>query len=367
MLGFEKRLSFIVLLVVGVVMAGVASAAAGGSAEQAVMSLEQAVKIALETNPEITLAEFGVQEADLNLKQAEANKGLNVSEEALADARKGLEDAQKNLLLVKMDVALAVEKAYYDVLKSLNNLSLAEKSVAIAEKQLAIGQTKHEAGLITEMDVMGLEMALDQARAGYEQAAVASETAKMNLNSKLGRSLDADIADMQVAKQVDYTVREYDLAECINVALENRNDVESAEEAVRDARRNMELLLPEFTAKADLERAQMQVKRAEINLDKVKQGAVFAVRGAYYTFAGAVQNIDFKQRALVQAEKVLQVAEKRYEAGLISLGDIENKRKAVLQAQIAVESAIYDCKVAEAGLLKAMGESYGPLARTNEK
>ena len=81
---------------------------------------------------------------------------------------------------------------------ALEKVRVSEKSVRQKEQHLEMAQTRREAGVVTELDVLRSEVDLANARAQLEQARGEADDARGTLNAVMVRPVDAPIIPTDV-------------------------------------------------------------------------------------------------------------------------------------------------------------------------
>jgi len=114
-----------------------------------------------------------------------------VSRAAVRAARAGETAAAQAATQVSHDLALAVTSAYGRVLLAEAQEGAAGASVAAATADRARAAARRDAGLVTEADVLQLDMHVSRARAVQIRAGADAGVARARLNALMGEPLDA--------------------------------------------------------------------------------------------------------------------------------------------------------------------------------
>lgn len=232
-----KRLS---LLICAVVMCG----AVAFAANTATISLDQAVQIALQKNPDVAAANALVDAARANVKIAHANYlpqidlglsytrqtynygaspgtspsqwalfykgqsnanapyyfgGLNLSQTILDFGRtKGqvevsqaqLEAAEHNLQFVRDQIYYNVRAAYFTVIAAEDAVSIQKAAVTDAQRHLDQARAYHQFGTVPGIDVTSEDLALANSRLGLQQAEESQEVDRSQLATAMGLPVD---------------------------------------------------------------------------------------------------------------------------------------------------------------------------------
>lgn len=101
--------------------------------------------------------------------------------------------------------------------------------------------------------------------------------------------------------------------------------------------------------------AKLKVQRAENDLDNAKRGIEFQTKSAKSTLANALQTNESRKRTMDLANTVLDLAQKKYKAGVGSNQDVIIAQGDFLRAQNAYFEALLSIVNAKADLQKSLG------------
>ena len=160
------------------------------------------------------------RQAGLNLNQALFTWGQIGA--AIAGAEVGLKTADDQLRLFRQAVIRDVTAGFYDVLLAKELHAIALENLEQRRRHLEEAQRKLEAGLATDYDVLAAQVGLDNARPGAIRSANQVRTARERLGFLLGREgRHLDAAGNLVADIAEYPG--YDQA--LTKALEHRPEL----------------------------------------------------------------------------------------------------------------------------------------------
>ncbi len=321
-----------------------------------------------------TLADFGRTDTEVSIRQSD----LDTSREDLRDATG--------------QITFNVKKAYYELLGAEKKSSVLKESVALFEKQLEQAKEFYEAGMKPRFDVTSAEVDLSNQKLKLIGAENALRIARVNLNNAMG-----------VPEAPDYAIEDDTLPfqkfaismdEARERAFLNRPDIRSAaaqrlgaEESLSLARKgdyptisgnaiytragtsyppdvdnwsvSVMLEVPLFSG--FLTRHRVGEAKETLSAKKagevaVRQNVILTVQQAYLKMLEAEERVGVTELAARQAQENYELAESRYEAGL---GNAIEKTDALVKlsdARTNFVTALADYKVAQAELLRAMGE-----------
>lgn len=169
---------------------------------------------------------------------------------AVKIAKMGIQDINLELETKRQDVALRVTQAYYNVLLAEETVSMYEKSLEVQERYLKQTTDYFDLGDATRLDVLRAEAALASTRPDLLQARHDLVQAKKELNFQLGRSLDEDITTAPV--EFDDTFQTPPLDSVVAVSLQQRPDLRQLDVQVEMLSRTINVFKADMRPRVDL-------------------------------------------------------------------------------------------------------------------
>ena len=160
----------------------------GSAASGPGLDLAAAVEAALDASPELRLARLQALEAELALLAAEVEKTQGKIVEYL-EAQRTLEAAQSALRGAAATVAIRAEEAFYSALRARDLLELRRRAAEQAGTQAAIARARYEAGMLSLLDRLEVELASETAGARLDDAQRDLDDALLSLSELTGLSL----------------------------------------------------------------------------------------------------------------------------------------------------------------------------------
>lgn len=360
----HSRLKLVIHLVLVLCLAacGAAYAEDASAGEEPLkLTMAQAVEMALENNPTIILQTFAVKEAEYNVKVASINLKTTVTPQQLEDAEAALAAAQAQLQLTRQSQALAAREQYINVLKAQHTVELTGAAVAQANRNLSLVRDKAAVGLATENDLWEAENSLRRAEITLRTAQANLETQQIKFNQLLNRNLRAPF---ELIDEVQYDIPQWDLAADTAKALESRLDVAVAKRKLELAQRNLKVADPSYTPPAQIERLQMAVEKAQIELDTLITTVTLQVREAILALETANINVELANSALEQQRRMLQVAVLRHDSGFITTAELADAQAAANAAEVQAIQAMYEQALVVVRYLNTIGAA--PLPPVEE-
>lgn len=295
---------------------------------------------------------------------------------------------------VSAQTVLNVKKAYYGVLQAGRNRDVAAQTVLQFERHLEQARGFFELGRKPKFDVTKAEVDLSNARLGLIKAENAVRLARANLNNAMGVPPDVS-ATPQYSIEDNLSFEKYDISfeEALSRAYRNRPDLQSVIAKRKAVEGSVALAgkgyYPVLTGNAaygwngqdfPLQRewsvgatlslplfsgflTGYQVGEARANLNVIEAGeaslrqtVALEVEQAYLSLGEAGERVPVARLAVKQAQENLDLATGRYEVGVGSPIELTDAQVTYANAVAAYNQALYDYKVAEASIEKAMGE-----------
>ena len=317
------------------------------------------------------------------LFNASARAAVSAARAASDIAVLGAAEARQNL-------AAAVTSAYGRVLLASALAQASAGAVAAADADRARAAARRDAGLVTDADVLQLDMYLSRAKASEIEARADERIARAGLNALMGEPLDAAFA---LGPLAPLAVSTSDLPALETEAIAARTEVRAAThyERIADAAQASAraAFLPQVSAhggwelnggdvgtrasswvagvtarlnvfngladRARLAEARAQAGRRAIERERIETAVRLDVRSAAARIDAARARIDTARAALAQAREARRIIRDRYENGLAGIADLLAAARSEEEAATARLSAEIDLAVATASLHRALG------------
>lgn len=255
-----------------------AAAALPGFAAPVELTLDEAIDMALNSNPAIKISESELDKAGWDVKMAKAAKGPSVTlahnatrtksaasvgigydtnqqpftvpiaesinnryansvdltlplytggklEGTIEKAKLGLTVSDLGVANSQQQVKLDATTGYYSILQTRNLVKLSEESLERLNAHLKNVEAQYNAGTVAKSDVLRSEVEKASAEQSLIKANNAYELAVSSLNNVIGLPLDTPLV---LKEELNYAKYDKSLAECISAALTNRPDLAQA-------------------------------------------------------------------------------------------------------------------------------------------
>ncbi|WP_409229364.1 TolC family protein [Gudongella sp. SC589] len=243
-----------------------------------------------------------------------------------------------------------VEKAYFDLLQMEKELDIAEENLALATKQYDHGKLRFDVGMISQQQLLGLELSLSQAQSGYDNSVMYYELQRMSFKNTIGLPLEDEFELTDSIEVEDYET--IVLEDSIGLAIENNSNIMVAERSLEIHELTLQATLSRFPPNTYRYRTQVQeVLNAEMNLQNAKTGVEMQVRSAVLNLTTAEKQIATFEKAVFQASEGVRIAELSFELGQNTATEVGqanlnlmNAKKNLAQQIHAFNMALLDYK-----------------------
>lgn len=308
--------------------------------------------------------------------------------------RAGIRLAGLQVPLAREQVATAVTIAYLDVLRTDQVIEATRADLTLAEALLKLAQDQHDAGVATGIDVVRAQTGVAQQRVRVLQAQTNSDQSRLALQRVVGLPLGSTLT---LADSMRFTVEPLPLLEsAVQTARENRYEIRIAEEnfRLRELERRarvadqypsveafgdygdsgstifqnnrptrtygLRLNVPVFNGgltRGRIAVAASQARQAEIQLNDTRGQVEEDVRLAIVTLRTATAQVSAAEETLLLAERELQLARDRFQAGVADNIEVVNAQAALQDARSNNVNALATYNSARVNLAAALGRA----------
>jgi outer membrane protein len=294
------------------------------------------------------------------------------------------------------DTVYNVARAYYDALLADEAVGVADTGVAVAQSHVQATEDRYDAGLVSEYDVLRAKVELANLETMQRQAGDGRAAARRYLLTLLNMPPETDIA---LTDRLGYELEVYDLDDSLVAAEEKRPELAQlewtrllAEDNVKIARAgdnpslfftasysdyanrftldfadewrqqgmlNLALSWPifdGFATRSSVSKARSELYKAELSKARLAEGIDAEVRMAYDAVKTAEATVRSQRENVNLAERGLEIAEARYDAGLMSNLEVLDAQAALTQARLGYYQSLRDYALAKLEMRRARGE-----------
>lgn len=322
------------------------------------LTIPEAARRALAVSFDVELARFAVLEAEMALREAEIDQLAGRPRSELVNAQRALEEARLAYVDALVDAALQVEEAYYQVLRTAELRQIQRNNLEQAERQRQVAETRFAAGLIAKHDLDQVRLRRDEADIEWMAAQSREEDARRALAQLLGLP---DLEGIRLASERSpFQPLAITLAEALAESAQSRSEIGRAARALEAAEEKLSLAKSTFAPPAELRRNELEIERARINLQKAEASVSKDVKASFDLLMSAATKVELNERALQLAERRLEIAKARYDAGIIPLVDLVAAETEAQRARLDAAAAIWDYNLEEARFLRKIGRTQLP-------
>jgi outer membrane protein len=294
------------------------------------------------------------------------------------------------------DTVYNVARAYYDAVLADEAVGVADTGVAVAQSHVQATEDRYDAGLVSEYDVLRAKVELVNLETMQRQAIDGREAARRYLLILLNLPPETAVA---LTDRLALDLEIYELEESLVTAEDKRPELAQlewtrllAEDNVKIARAgdnpsvfftasysdyanrftfdfadewrqqgmlNLSLSWPIFDGFATRNRvskARSELYKAELRKARLVEGIDAEVRMAYDAVKTAEATVRSQRENVNLAERGLEIAQARYDAGLMSNLEVLDAQAALTQARLGYYQSLRGYALAKLEMRRARGE-----------
>lgn len=303
--------------------------------------------------------------------------------------RLNLDSSRSDLDNISSQIIFGVKQAYYAVLQAKRNRDVAVETVQQFQQHLDQAKGFFEVGTKPKFDVTKAEVDVSNAKLNLIRGENAFRIAKINLNNAIGMP-EAPVFGIE--DDFQFQLYQISLEDALKQAYASRPDLQSVIAKREAAERTIELqkkgyyptlsgnanyafsgeefplekgwsvgatlnfpLFSGLSTKYQVEEARANFQVLKANEEALKQLIHLDVEQAYLNLQQARDSISTTELTVRQATENHELANGRYSAGVGSPIEVTDALISLANAKTAYIAALYDYKIAQASMEKAMG------------
>jgi outer membrane protein len=310
----------------------------------------------------------------------------------IAESRAQADAASSQLKLTDLDLIFETSQRYYALLAAKQLVGVYEEAITQRQEQTHEAKVRSGAGLAPAIDVYTAQAQLARAQTQLLAERNTVATAKAALDNAMGLGVeepDYELAQTLGPGEVVGSAQEY-----IAAAMKLRPDMLEVQDQARAAgarvREYRSDLFPTASAVAgynivgtglpgsnnynvglvinwpifngmltthQIEEAQLRREAVEHSIADLRQRIMLEVRTAFLDWQNAHQEIHAASVTLEASRVELELAQKRYAAGLGNIIELTDAERDFVQDKAGYVNTLYAFAVARAGLQRATGQS----------
>jgi len=298
--------------------------------------------------------------------------------------------------LARLDLIFEVSQRYFGVLQAKQLIKVYEKAVEQRNYHLHEAQIKASAGLRPELDVYTTQAEVERAKLHLVDAQNAYADAKIGLNNALGLSDRAP--EYHLADILTYSSVTANFKPLLMAALRQRPDLKALDDqakalgaqiveyksdyyptvnavggyaamstglpAVNNYNVGVVITWPifdSFLTADQIAEAKARQRAVQDAINDLQQQIILQVQTALLDWKASLDRIERAEKALTASRAQLELAGKRYEAGLTNVVELEDAQRFYTYDDAAYANALYGFSVAKAAVDEATGQSLSEL------
>ena len=336
-----------------------------------------------------------------------ANAGLSINLPLSAPA------VYRAMSMTKTDIELAVEKsraseldlinqvtkAYYQLMLAQDSYEVLQGSYKLAEDNFNVVNAKYQQGAVSEFDKISAEVQMRSIKPNVISAANAVTLAKLQLKVLMGITADVDIKTDDNLTNYESMLFANQLKE-EDMSLENNTTMKQFELNMKLLEKNVKSLKTNFMPTLSMsfsyqyqslynpninffdytwsnssslmfnlsiplyrasnftkvKSARIQMRQLDWNRIDTERKLNMQVVSYRNNMTASSEQVVSNKENVMQAEKAVQIAGKRYEVGKGTVLELNSSQVSLTQAQLTYNQSIYDYLVAKADLDQVLGK-----------
>lgn len=324
------------------------------------LSLNDAINIALEDNPELAVCDYQRKSYEYSLSAARIAKKNSKNAEVMAIAgyetayvqngyyidlfTSQIQLADLNKEKTKASITYKVIQNYYQY-KSMENLvNIMKNSYQLALKNKAIVDKQNELGMISEIEVINAQMTVDNAKNMLDDY----ERKLYNVREvfKIALNIDQE-CDFILTSLIDIPEFKGNLAVDSQNAMDSRYDVKALKEGLTLAEKHLNITERAATkSTAAYYNDLSSYMKTKANTDSSLRGIRLSVKQSYDAVISTFNNMTIaKQKAEIK-KKLYEAANLQFEMGMITNIELTTKLTDYLTSNEDLENAKLTYKLA---------------------
>ena len=336
-----------------------------------------------------------------------ANAGLSINLPLFAPA------VYRAMSMTKTDIELAVEKsraseldlinqvtkAYYQLMLAQDSYEVLQGSYKLAEDNFNVVNAKYQQGAVSEFDKISAEVQMRSIKPNVISSVNAVTLAKLQLKVLMGITADVDIKTDDNLTNYESMLFANQLKE-EDMSLENNTTMKQFELNMKLLEKNVKSLKTNFMPTLSMsfsyqyqslynpninffdytwsnssslmfnlsiplyrasnftkvKSARIQMRQLDWNRIDTERKLNMQVVSYRNNMTASSEQVVSNKENVMQAEKAVQIAGKRYEVGKGTVLELNSSQVSLTQAQLTYNQSIYDYLVAKADLDQVLGK-----------
>lgn len=308
------------------------------------LSIEQALEKAYKANPDLRKAALNVEKTEIIRNDAAEmvtwipTGGLVIPAyqqvvNGYQQAEIGYQTAKKVEKSARDGITCGVVSAYCSAVTNYNNMELARIKLEDAKLQLTMSSVARAVGTLSDFDYEKDKVGVKHLEEAYELSKAKYEGSISKLRSLLNESASwqPDLTSRPVLAQYE----RHELGIEISRGLSESRDVWIAEAQLKIEESQQPWVIPGLSSQMQ----NLNLDLARVDYEKSKRDTRATIEELYYILDTMEGQIAVAEKAYLTATKDVQIAQLRYDLGLIARADLSTVQAAEQNTRLSLENA----------------------------
>lgn len=317
---------------------------------------------------------------------------------AMSMTKTDIELAVEKSRASEQDLVNQVTKAYYQLMLSQDSYEVLQKSYKLAEDNYAIVHAKYQQGVVSEFDKISAEVQMRSIKPNVISASNAVRLSRLQLKVLMGITADIEVKISDSLSNYETALFANEL-EQFGMGLQNNTTLKQLELNRKMLDQNLKSLRTNFmptlgmnyayqyqslyndhwnlfnynwggssslvfTLSVPLYKAsnftklksnRIQIRQLEQNRVDTERKLNMQVTSYQDNMAASSEQVVSNKENVMQAQKAVQIAGKRYEVGKGTVLELNTSQVQLTEAQLTYNQSIYDYLIAKADLDQILG------------
>jgi hypothetical protein len=279
---------------------------------------------------------------------------VSLYEQSYVNALRGLKSIESTVENIPLNQQMIKETTEYLLRSSIATIAsgnmdyqLLQANIDLLSQNIKNLKLKLGLGMASEIELKSAQLSYDQAKANLDTLALSIKNDKGGLSKIVKQPLTKEVIVQYEPAMTDLHLP--DLDQLINTSLQSDPTVQLKKTAVSEAQYAMD----SFQSVLQESKLQLQnsLTQASREYEDTQRNIESAVRTAYFNVQKMQENTKALQIDLDKARDVYNTMAINYQAGLITIYDVDNAKLGVMKAEIALAKNTYSYWTLSYGLL----------------
>jgi outer membrane protein TolC len=325
---------------------------------QMTLTLQQAVDLAVQNNPQVKLAEIDRNKKSVAYSQAKSasHKNENASTyygkltEYLSPkiAERQEQQAKQVYDITINGVKIQAESAFYELIKARENQQIAENTLKRADEQLRIANSKFSIGSAAKIEVIQNEAAQAGARAALTAAQNNSQQKMLELNKVIGVDMKTVVNPTGI---FEFKAERYDFQPTLDKASQEAMSVIKAQNNYDIATWSYDFVVAYYgSGNWDAQQGKQDMDAAAILLKQAQDNIVTTVNQTYSGYKSIEEQYQYLLKAVELSKEAYRLQQLSYGVGMTTFEDVQKASDNLKKAEAALSECIYSYNIIKSSL-----------------